>query len=470
MSPACIKGWISAFIFKPKTHLALETISFGRIDVLMISNSQEMNQEFATSVVMKLRNAGYQALWAGGCVRDVLMHNIPKDYDVATSAIPDQVIALFGARKCVAVGASFGVVVVIAPHGTQHVEVATFRTDGSYLDGRRPSTVTFSTPEEDAQRRDFTINGMFFDPVEKKILDYVGGETDLALRQIRAIGNPRDRFAEDYLRMLRAVRFAARFQFTIDPETALAIKELVHKLPQVSAERITDELHRMLSDQHRATAVALCREYGLWSEVFPIYDHPRVEQHGIETVEEESTHWDNAYLQLQALNTTKPELSWVILLNVLPDVVTDQAAKDEFVSKFFRPLRLSNAQLDLIQWLYANQFTLNEPQQLPLEQLKRTLQHAYCTDLLELIRVRNLALHESSDAYDYCVEYLAQTPANVLNPPELINGADLIQHGYKPGKLFKIILDKIRNEQLAERIHSREEAFKLAEHLSQQPH
>ena len=208
---------------------------------------------------------------AGGCVRDMLLGREPKDYDVATTARPEQVRTLFGQGRTLAVGASFGVIVVLPPRGSDagQVEVATFRTEGPYLDGRRPESVAFCTPEEDAKRRDFTINGMFYDPIEARVLDFVGGEADLAARVIRAIGDPHDRMREDKLRMLRAVRFTATLDFALDETTAAAVREMAEQITVVSAERIAQELRRMLVDAHRRRAVELCESVGLLEVILP---------------------------------------------------------------------------------------------------------------------------------------------------------------------------------------------------------
>ena len=210
---------------------------------------------FALEIVLQLRAAGHIALFAGGCVRDSLLGREAKDYDIATTARPEQVRKLFGHRRTLAVGASFGVIMVLAPQGGGQVEVATFRTEGPYLDGRRPESVAFCTPEEDARRRDFTINGMFFDPVEQRVLDFVSGEQDLNAKIVRAIGNPHERFREDKLRMLRAVRFTATLGFSLDPETADAIRAMASELIVVSSERIAQELKKMLLDPHRRRAI-----------------------------------------------------------------------------------------------------------------------------------------------------------------------------------------------------------------------
>src|SRR5207249_2596558 len=221
-------------------------------------------REFAVSVVQRLQEAGFEALWAGGCVRDELLGLSPQDYDVATNATPDQVRHLF--RRSIAVGASFGVIEVLGPRANPEplrVEVATFRSDVSYSDGRHPDRVVFSSPREDALRRDFTINGMFFDPVKAELVDYVNGRADLEARILRAIGEPEQRFAEDKLRLLRAVRIAARFNLQIEPLTAAAMKKMASGITVVSAERIAKELRLSLVNPHRVRGMSLLLESGL---------------------------------------------------------------------------------------------------------------------------------------------------------------------------------------------------------------
>ena len=232
-------------------------------------SSADRQREFAVDVVRRLQEAGFRALWNGGCVRDFLMGRVPKDYDVATDARPDAVRSLFGHRRTLAVGASFGVIIVLGPKQAGNVEVATFRTEGPYLDGRRPEHVDFASPEEDAQRRDFTINGMFYDPISEQVHDYVGGEKDLAAGVVRAIGRPADRMAEDKLRMLRAVRFAATLDFQLDAATADAVRAMAPEIHVVSAERIAQELKKMLVDPHRRRAIELAHETNLLLEILP---------------------------------------------------------------------------------------------------------------------------------------------------------------------------------------------------------
>ena len=224
---------------------------------------------FAREIVEKLRAHGFEALWAGGCVRDELLGIRPKDYDVATSATPDQIRDVFGRRRTLEIGAAFGVITVLGPRAAGQIEVATFRTDATYSDGRHPDSVSFTDAEHDAQRRDFTINGLFFDPLTDRVVDYVGGQADLNARIVRAIGSPRLRFSEDRLRMLRAVRFAATFAFTIEPETLRAIQEMAVDVTRVSPERIGMEIRRMLLDPNRAVALELLRETKLLPHVLP---------------------------------------------------------------------------------------------------------------------------------------------------------------------------------------------------------
>lgn len=225
--------------------------------------------EFAEWIVRELQGAGHQALFAGGCVRDQLLGQTPKDYDVATSATPDQVRAIFGPRRTIPVGAAFGVITVIGDKTTGNVEVATFRSDGKYTDGRHPDQVTFSDPEHDAQRRDFTINGLFYDPVLGQVRDYVGGQADLQLRIVRAIRNPRERFEEDHLRMLRAIRFATVLNFQLDSDTRAAIQGLAAAIRTVSGERIAAEMRRLLESPHRGRGLELLRESGLMAVLLP---------------------------------------------------------------------------------------------------------------------------------------------------------------------------------------------------------
>ncbi len=370
-------------------------------------------REFATEVVQRLQTAGYEALFAGGCVRDELLGRTPADFDIATSATPDQLKPLF--RKCNFFGASFGVVEVLGPRGDHgewlKVQVATFRTDGTYSDGRRPDAVVFSSPEHDAVRRDFTINGLFFDPVANRVIDYVGGRADLDARILRAIGDPAKRFEEDKLRLLRAARMAARFELTIDPTTADAIRAMAPQIRVVSAERIAEELRKMFENEHRVRGVQLLREFELLKEILP----EATPEGGVVA----SLPGDARFpLVLMAVCTGAPTASF---------------------SAIASRLKLSNEERDRILWLAKHRAALDDAPSLPRSQLYPILAHQGSRDLI--------ALAPSSGA-DFCAALLDQIEPQQLNPPPLLTGDDLQTMGLKPGKKFKTLLDTIRALQL----------------------
>ncbi|HUQ70749.1 MAG TPA: CCA tRNA nucleotidyltransferase [Planctomycetaceae bacterium] len=399
-------------------------------------------REFATDIVRRLRYAGYTAYFAGGCVRDLLLGRAAKDYDVATSARPEQVRELFGKRKTLAVGESFGVIVVLGPKAAGQVEVATFRTDLDYTDGRRPDRVEFCSPEEDAKRRDFTINGMFYEPVDSRVLDFVGGERDLAAGVIRAIGDPHARMTEDKLRMLRAVRFTATLEFQLEAATADAIRQMADQLHVVSAERIAQELRKMLVDRHRRRAIELCDDVRLLTVIFPeLLDRAE---------------WERTLAMLSLLPVPSFELAFAVLLHSLP-VAT--------VHEICRRLKLSNDETDRITWLVGQQRALGDAATMSLARLKRLLSHSYRDDLLQLTRAALLAAEADLYPVLFCEEFLARTPAEELNPPPLITGNDLIHIGLCPGPRFKELLDTIRDAQLNREIATHDEALALARRL-----
>jgi len=434
-------------------------------------SSPDPKREFAVEVVRRLRDAGFEALWAGGCVRDLLLGIVPKDYDVATSAVPNQVRDLFGRRRTQAVGASFGVILIRGPRDAGSVEVATFRTDGSYIDGRRPESVEFSTPEEDAQRRDFTINGMFFDPLTQQVRDYVGGERDLSAGIIRAIGDPHDRVREDKLRMLRAVRFAATLDFELDPVTADAIREMAAEIHAVSAERITQELRRMLVDPHRMRAMKLADEVGLLRVILPELEY--ILDEGTDT--EPSAEWNVTLQMLQLLQEPDFELAAAALLQgIAPDpgaplARSDTGVEDETIGesarRICRRLRMSNEETAQIAWLLSRRHELDDAPQLPLAKLKRLIAHHYFHNLLSLQRVERLARNQPLEPVLFCEEHIRRTPEEEINPPELISGEDLIAMGLSPGPRFKELLEAVRDAQLNGEISTAAEAVALVERL-----
>ena len=399
-------------------------------------------RQFAVEIVCKLRAVGHTALFAGGCVRDSLLGREAKDFDVATTARPDEVRTLFGHKKTLAVGASFGVIMVIGPREAGHVEVATFRTEGPYLDGRRPDRVAFCTPEEDARRRDFTINGMFFDPIEERVFDFVGGEVDLAAKVVRAIGDPYERVREDKLRMLRAVRFTATLDFSLDTVTADAIREMSSELIVVSAERIAQELKKMLIDVHRRRAIELAEDVGLLRIILPELDPIR-----------KQPEWAITLRRIELLEQPSFELAMASLLKPL--------SATPVVTTICRRLKLSNDAIDRIAWLIAHLRDLDDAPRLSLAALKRSLAHPYRDDLLQLQRAERVATSSSLESVKFCRDFLARTAPEVLDPPPFVTGDDLIAMGLRPGPHFKSVLVAIRNAQLNLELKSREEALAM---------
>ena len=395
-------------------------------------------RDFATEVVERLAARGFTALWAGGCVRDELLGLVPADYDIATDATPEQVQASF--RRSNSFGASFGVVEVLGPRGDGgawlKVQVATFRSDGTYTDGRRPDSVTYSSPEEDAKRRDFTVNGMFFDPTTGTVTDYVGGRADLEHRVLRAIGDPVARFTEDKLRVLRAVRMAARFGLTIEPATFAAVRSMATQVTTVSAERIGEELRKILTHPERVRGVELLRDAGLVAPILP----------------QAAAQIEDAIDRLRKLPTRVSfELAFATLLPALDAKGTATVT---------RRLRLSNDEAARIGWLVAHRDALDAAEALPLSKLKPLLAHAGAVELVELHRAR------SADAGVAFVErFLATTPAGELDPAPLVTGDDLAAFGMTPGPEFKRILAAVRDAQLEGRLPSRSAALALAETL-----
>lgn len=409
-------------------------------------------REFALDVVLRLRNAGFEALWAGGCVRDDLLGFTPDDYDVATNAKPQEVIEVFGARKTVAVGVSFGVVMVLGPNKRcGQVEVATFRADGEYLDGRRPSAVTFCSAEEDAKRRDFTVNGMFFDPVAMEVIDYVGGRRDLESKIVRAIGDPKARFTEDKLRMLRAVRFAATYDFELEHVTADAVCEMSKDILQVSVERIAQELRRMLSHTSRAVAWRQLAKLGLLSVLFPDA-----------FASEETDVYCNV---LKFLREPRFEPSMAILLASLyrPDIQPQQSRLAD-VRRVCRQLKLANSESDCIGWLIENEVLFRDPQSLPLHVLKPILANSWQPLLIDVVRARDEGSVGFSDAAQFIGDYLARTSPETLAPPVLVGGEDVRDLNVPSGPAFGELLTTVRNEQLDGLLTTREQALlRLAE-------
>lgn len=407
-------------------------------------------REFAISVVRQLRAAGYQALWAGGCVRDQLLGQRPKDYDVATSALPDEVRKLFGHKRTLAIGAAFGVITVLGPREAGQLDVATFRTDATYSDGRHPDAITFSTPEHDAQRRDFTINGLFFDPIEERVIDYVGGEADLAARVVRAIRDPAERIEEDKLRMLRAVRFAARLGFSIEAQTLAAIEQRADQLQVVSAERIAAEMEKILVHNSRAQGLALLRQTRLLPEVLPELA--------------EVTDFTLLARELSLLEQPSFAMAIAALLRhtaAARSPLTAAALADQIAARW----RLSNHVSEGISLALRQLPQLQIAAQLAWPQLQRMLVQPRIGELLGLLAAVERGAGESSPQTDYCRAKLA-LPAEQLNPPPLLTGSDLKRAGLSPGPMFREILEQVRDQQLLGQLHTLGDAIEYAEKLA----
>ncbi len=431
-----------------------------------------MNEiDAAREIAKRLVDAGYVALFAGGCVRDFLMGRTPKDYDIATSATPQQVLAIF--PKSNEVGAHFGVVIV-KNHG-HHIEVATFRTDGSYSDSRRPDHVIFSTAEDDAQRRDFTINGLFQDPFTDKVIDYVGGSIDLHAGILRAIGDPHLRFSEDALRLLRAIRFATCLQFTIEENTWQAIKTHAALLANISPERIRDELAKMLVSPHRARAFQFLVDSTLinyfWPEVIALM--------GCEQPPEWHPEGDvfiHTKIMLEMLgDNVSLELALAVLLHDIAKPPTRTIDADtgrirfnghdalgaEMATEMLKRLRFSNEIIDAVVPMVARHMQFMNVQQMRVAKLKRFMSTPTFTQELELHRVDCGSSNGFTDNWEYLLAKGEEFSREPLIPPPLITGRDLIAAGMSPGPLFREILDEIETEQLEGRLTSREQALAL---------
>lgn len=441
------------------------------------------DREFALDVVRKLQTAGYTAFWAGGCVRDELLGLKPQDYDVATSARPEQLRPLFRRRN--EIGAHFGVVQVIGPRGDDGewltIEVATFRSDGTYTDGRRPDAVVFSSPEEDAQRRDFTINGMFFDPIKGELHDFVGGRADLEAKVLRAIGDPVARFTEDKLRILRAARMATRFDLAIDLATATAAKRMAAEIRVVSAERIAEELRKLLTHPNRARGLRLLRELELVEpilpELVPTYTLPQ----GLPSAPT-GTLWDHTVRVVECLGEKAPfPLAFAAVLHDVgkPRVFARTAERytfhghekigAEMTARIAERLKLSNAEAARLCWLVERHQYLAEAPTMRMSRLKPILVHPGIGELLALHRADALASGKGLEAVEFCEKLLRETPPEELNPPPAVTGEDLIALGLKPGPAFKRLLDAVREAQLEGRVRTKDEGLKLVWQLLAQP-
>jgi poly(A) polymerase len=447
-------------------------------------------KQHATGIVRTLRERGFLAYLAGGCVRDLMLGREPSDYDVATDATPQQVMSIF--PQTFAVGAQFGVVLVPFAETTQPrtgedarlsttergrgkvVEVATFRSDIGYSDGRHPDEVRFSKdPREDVQRRDFTINGMLLDPITNDVLDFVGGRTDLKNGIVRAIGDPERRFAEDKLRMLRAVRFAARFEYTIDAATFAAIQKLAAQIHQVSRERVREELTKMLTEGRAQRAFQLLDESKLLPEVLPEISAMK----GVEQPPQFHPEGDvfvHTLLLLEKLPAgCSKTLAWGALLHDVGKPPTFRVAPDrirfdghvevgvKMAAEICRRLRFSNDETDQILTLVDNHMRFADVHRMKQSTLKKFLRLPGFDEHMELHRIDCLSSNGQLASYDYAREQLRSLPPEAIRPAPLITGRDLIEAGYEPGPRFKEVLTAVEDAQLEGRLMSRAAAMEF---------
>jgi putative nucleotidyltransferase with HDIG domain len=429
----------------------------------------------ATKLVRRLRESGFIAYFAGGCVRDALLRKQPKDIDIATDAEPDEVQKMF--IRTVAVGAKFGVVRVL--EGGFEFEIATFRSDGVYLDGRRPVSVTFSSPEEDAKRRDFTINGMFYDPLADQVVDFVGGKSDLEHRLVRAIGNPDERFSEDHLRLLRAVRFAAALDFEIEPATWKAVTEKAHQIRTVSQERIRDELVKIMADPHRVRGLDLLDQSGLLKNILPEVSR----MHGCEQPPQfhpEGDVYVHTRLMLSLLPAdASPLLALSVLLHDIGKPVTysfdevdqrirfnghDQVGAD-MATEIMTRLRFSNEEIGTVVEAIRNHMVFKDTPNMRPAKLRRFMGRQNFPLELELHRVDCLGSHGDLQTYDLLVNKQREFENEPIIPPPLLTGRDLIALGLKPGPRFGEILEAVQTAQLDGEIKDRAGALQLLQTL-----
>jgi len=428
------------------------------------------SRELANSVCEALQRSGYQALLVGGCVRDILLQREPTDYDVTTNATPEQVMRLF--PDALAVGAKFGVVLI--RRDDLKVEVATFRSDVSYSDGRHPDEVVYaSTPQEDVQRRDFTINGLLMRHDSGEVLDFVGGQKDLQAHVIRAIGDPDRRFTEDKLRMLRGIRFAARFGYTIEPATFWAIRKHAPEIRVVSAERLREELTKLLTEGAARSGFGLLDETGLLGQLLP-------EMAAMKAVPQppeyhpEGDVWVHTLIMLDGLTAgVSPTLAWGVALHDVgkpptfrPASVTgDRIRFDNHVNvgvpmaaEICRRLRFSNDDAEQICALVANHMKFKDVAQMRESTLKRFVRLPRFPEHLELHRLDCTASHGNLGAYETVQRFLAATPPEAIRPVRLLTGIDLLEMGYKPGPEFQRILTALEDAQMEGVIASKEQA------------
>jgi poly(A) polymerase len=388
-----------------------------------------MKPDSAIEIIQKLRDRRYEAYLVGGCVRDMVMGLEPADYDIATSARPEEIMKMFPRTE--AIGVQFGVVLVI--HHGHPYEVATFRSDEAYVDGRRPTGVVFTDAKTDVLRRDFTINGLLFDPIEKTMLDYVSGQKDIEAKIVRAIGNPARRFEEDKLRILRAIRFGARLGYTIEPETWKAVCAMAPQIHQVSIERIQGEIVRILTEGQAETGFQMLYDSGLLREVLP------------------EVHWSSHLARCLTMlgRGVASDLAMAVLLHEV--LVAD-------VEKIMDRLKFSRLEIDHTVSLVARIPQFHSVRTMNTSDLKRFFRLPRFEDHLELERICRTASDASLEDYNFSLQMFRGWAPEQISPTPLITGKDLIELGFQPGPLFKEILTRVEDEQLEGRLTDRSSA------------
>lgn len=427
----------------------------------------------AIQIVRTLKEAGHEALFAGGCVRDQLRGVTPKDYDIATSARPDEILKLYPNGNTI--GAHFGVILVKARG--HHFEIATFREDGDYEDGRRPENVTFSTSEKDAERRDFTINGMFYDPVSEQLIDYVDGRADLDAKQIRSIGVPSERFREDYLRLLRAVRFATVFEFQIESATWQSIRDNAPNIAKITPERIREELDKIWTSPDRARGFDLLVDSGLMQAVLPEI----LDLQGCDQPPEWHPEGDVFIHTRLMLSLLPPDASLPLALSVLFHDIGKPATRTvdedtgrirfnghdrlgaEMTEGILKRLRYSNAVIDATVAGVRHHMHFKDVQKMRTAKLKRFMARDHFDDELELHRVDCLGSNGILDNYEFIKAKAEEFASEPLVPPPFLTGKDLIARGMTSGPHFKEILTQAQDLQLEGSLSNREEALEWLE-------
>lgn len=429
----------------------------------------ERNKAAAIDIIGKLQEKGHIAYLAGGCVRDMLRGETPKDYDIATSALPEEITSIF--TKTREVGVHFGVVIVIV--NNQAFDVATFRNDGSYKDGRHPEEVTFSTPQDDTARRDFTVNGIFFDPISEKYIDFVEGKSDIDKKVIRAIGEPNLRFQEDHLRLLRAIRFAARFDYEIEAETWNSIKSNASGISKISKERIRDELTKILLNENRVLGFDLLVESGLMEHIIPEI----LQLKGCEQPPQFHPEGDVFVHTRLMLSLLKDAPSIELVLSVLlhdigkPATYSFDEEADrirfnghdklgaEMSEQILRDLKFSNSIIEDVVQMVANHMTFKDVQKMRQSKLKRFMSRSTFNDEIELHRVDCLGSWGGLDNYDFLNKKMVEFANEPIIPQPLLTGKDLIELGWSPGPDLGQTLNSVQDMQLEGKLNSKDEAL-----------